>query len=49
MSYEELQRAPYSVFQELYYKFWKENTSKDKNNGKSGSVDDIEDMIDEMT
>lgn len=45
MSYEELQRSPYRVFQELYYKFWMDN--KD---GKKGNVDgEIEDMMDDMS
>lgn len=47
MSYEELQRAPYSVFQELYYKFWNDN-SKEKANGSAGNVD-VEDILDELS
>lgn len=59
MSYEELQRSPYAVFQEMYYKFWKDNEAKrkeaevNKQNGKTevSNVDDndLEDLFDEIS
>lgn len=46
MSYEELQRSPYRVFQELYYKFWNDN----KDGKKDDNVDEqMEDLMDAMS
>ena len=59
MSYEELQRAPYSVFQEMYYKFWRDNDTKRKESesNKNGNTEevsnvddnDLEDLLDEIS
>ena len=59
MSYEELQRAPSSVFQEMYYKFWRDNDTKRKEsesnkNGNTKEVsnvddNDLEDLLDEIS
>ena len=59
MSYEELQRAPYAVFQEMYYKFWRDNDTKRKESesNKNGNTEevsnvddnDLEDLLDEIS